>query len=196
MIDVRELQRVHDEALALGADAPDDALQAPHDGFAATVAREHACNLLIWRHEEFARQPGAPDAIVAQAKRTIDIHNKARNDWIERIDTAIAEMIEALDVAPAADASMNTETVGSVIDRLSIMAIRIHHLRADLGGDRPDPLGAHATVDELATCERQRRELAAALESVLSDITTGRKRHMAHRHLKIYADGSSSVRGE
>jgi hypothetical protein len=96
----------------------------PHDGYLGVVCQQHQFNFLLWHEEDIARSPDVPDKRIAAVKRAIDRYNQQRNDWIERIDETLIQVLAGEGVVPRADASLNTETPGSAIDRLSIMSLR------------------------------------------------------------------------
>ncbi len=162
----------------------------PYDGVWELVCQQHSYNFLLWHEEDIARSRDVSDGKIAEVKRNIDRYNQQRNDWIEKIDDWItAYLIEAGPV-PAMGAPLNTETPGSVIDRLSILALRIYHLheqtdRADVGADH-----LRGVQQKLGTCREQLADLSGALRELLVDITAGRKRHKTYRQFKMYNDPS------
>lgn len=85
-------------------------------------------NYLLWDEEDLARRRGVPDGAIAANKRAIDGYNQARNDAIERIDEQILARLAAVPVAAAA--WHNSESAGPIIDRLSIISLKIFHMRA------------------------------------------------------------------
>jgi len=157
-------------------------------GFLEVVCRQHSYNYLLWHEEDLARSPAATDAQIAQVKRAIDRYNQQRNDWIERIDDWLTQYLEARHVVPRANAVINTETPGSTFDRLSILALRLYHLREEQS--RRDTSEEHQfkVAQKLAICELQQRELADALSHLLHDIYAGNKRHRTYRQCKMYND--------
>ncbi len=104
----------------------------------ATVCQQHQFNFLLWHEEDIARSPDVPDDRIAAVKRSIDRYNQQRNDWIEKIDEALIELLAAEGMLPRAGARLNTETPGSAIDRLSIMSLRIYHFEEQLARDGAD----------------------------------------------------------
>jgi hypothetical protein len=157
-------------------------------GFLEVVCRQHSYNYLLWHEEDLARSPSATDSQIAQVKRAIDRYNQQRNDWIERTDDWLAQYLDAQNIHSQRDAVMNTETPGSTFDRLSILALRLYHLREELA--RTDASAEHRAkvAQKLQTCEIQQVELAHALAFLLEDIYHGRRRHRTYRQCKMYND--------
>lgn len=153
-----------------------------------TICRQHQYNFLLWHQEDIARSPDATDHQIANVKRAIDKYNQQRNDWIEKIDDLITVELESQQIQCPSDAPINTETPGSVIDRLSILALRIFHLQEQL--ERSDVEQSHldSVRSKLAICNLQREELSTALQKLLDDIFSGVTRHRTYRQLKMYND--------
>ncbi len=158
------------------------------EGVMATVCQQHSFNYQLWHEEDIARSRDVTDAEIAKVKRSIDGFNQQRNDWIEKIDDVITGMIEASEISIVEDAPMNTETPGSTIDRLSILSLRIYHLREQL--EREDVSQDHldSVEHKIAICLLQQDHLAEALNQLLSDIFSGKKRHRTYRQFKMYND--------
>ena len=160
----------------------------PHEGLLGIVCQQHQFNFLLWHEEDIARSPNVGDAKIAAVKRSIDRYNQQRNDWIERIDDFLLQTLHAAGVAPDSSARLNTETPGSAIDRLSIMSLRIYHMREQL--ERPDiDESQRAGVQEkLARCQQQHGDLSRSLLELLDDIFAGRKQLKLYRQMKMYND--------
>jgi hypothetical protein len=164
--------------------APDN----PYDGLMATVCQQHQYNFLLWHEEDIARSTDVSDRRIAAVKRSIDRYNQQRNDWIEKVDESLIELMAADGVLPRADARLNTETPGSAIDRLSIMALRVYHLHEQLARDDVDQIHRARVQERLDRCRAQHADLSQALAELLDDIWTGRKVLKVYRQLKMYND--------
>ncbi|HED38092.1 MAG TPA: DUF4254 domain-containing protein [Ignavibacteria bacterium] len=79
-------------------------------------------NKTLWGLEDSARLPELGDGHVASAKKNIDIYNQQRNDLIREIDTVLARL---LDVSRGSEDSFYSESPGMIIDRLSIIFIKL-----------------------------------------------------------------------
>ena len=174
----------HDTRVAAGASggADDD---GGSDAW-RVIAVNHRNNHLLWDEEDQARRTDVPDAAIAANKRAIDRYNQQRNNAIEQIDEALLARIAG--VTPAADAWHNAETAGSMIDRLSILALKIHHMRAQtLRTDATHELVA-ACAANLARLDAQRGDLARCLDTLLARAAAGRAFWRIYRQFKMYND--------
>lgn len=146
----------------------------------------HRCNCLLWDEEDLARRRDVPDAAIAANKRAIDGYNQARNDAIERIDEQILARLAAVPVAAAA--WHNSETAGSMIDRLSIVSLKIFHMQAQTG--RIDVTAEHLALcrDKLEQLQRQRDDLAHCLTTLLDAAARGKAFYRVYRQFKMYND--------
>lgn len=160
----------------------------PYRGFLALVCEQHRRNFELWHEEDQARDPTADDARIAAVKRRIDKLNQERNDWIERLDAALLQIMEGWGVRPRAKAPLNTETPGSVIDRLSILALRIYHMEEQAVRDDADEAHRAAARAKLAILLRQHEDLCEAFEQLLGDLFAGRRRTQVYRQFKMYND--------
>ncbi len=154
----------------------------------ATVCQQHQFNYLLWHEEDIARSPDVSDAKIAEVKRNIDRFNQARNDWIEKIDDWITVDLEEKSIQSVTDAKLNTETPGSAMDRLSIMALRIYHLEEQLTRVDIDQQHREKVNMRLAICRLQQKDLAQSLNELLIDIYSTAKRHRTYRQMKMYND--------
>ena len=187
MIDVQEVLKLHEQTVALWHQQPiDNACQ----GVMQLVCQQHIFNYELWHQEDIARSPDVSDAEIANVKRAIDRFNQARNDHIEKLDDWLTERLLDRQILPAVGAKQNTETVGSAIDRLSIMALRLYHYREQL--DRTDADENHLTKvrERIALCEEQRRDLSRSLDELQQAILSGERVHKTYRQMKMYNDPS------
>jgi len=160
----------------------------PYEDFLAPVCQQHQFNYLLWHEEDVARSPDVTDARIAMVKRAIDGYNQRRNDFIERLDEALIEMLAEAGARPGAKATLNTETPGSAIDRLSIMSLRIYHLREQLERTDVDHAHVERVTQRLERCLQQQADLSQSLVELLADLAAGRKLLKVYRQMKMYND--------
>lgn len=185
MLDITSLTHLQHQMVLRWHGQPVD---NPCEGFEWLVCRQHGFNFLLWHEEDIARSPDVGDAKIAQVKRAIDRYNQQRNDGIEKLDDWITDDLANREIAPVVGAGLNTETPGSVIDRLSILSLRIYHLEEQT--QRRDATAEHVqgVRQKLAVARLQHADLSQSLRELLDDIYAGRKRHRTYRALKMYND--------
>lgn len=147
------------------------------------VLDQHRANFDLWHREDAARDPLAGDQAIAAVKRAIDTLNQRRNDLVERIDTLLLAAVQQNPHAP-----LHSETPGLIIDRLSILALKLFHTQEE--ATRTDASEAHRTRnrDRLALLQEQRADLTSCLGELWSDVTQGKRRFKLYRQLKMYND--------
>jgi hypothetical protein len=178
-----EVLALHDRVLAQ-ADWATTVAMPPAGDVWSCIERNHRCNCRLWTEEDQARRRDVPDAAIAGNKRNIDAFNQQRNDAIEKID----ESLLALLPAAAADARPNSETAGAMVDRLSILALKVFHMRIQT--ERRDAGKEHLETSRarLARLTEQRADLAACFDALLADCAAGRARFKVYRQFKMYND--------
>lgn len=182
---VSQVNQLQAETVALWHQAP---IANPYSGLMSVVCQQHQFNYQLWHEEDIARSRDVTDEKIAEVKRAIDGFNQNRNDWIERTDEALIEMCSSLGVTPTADAKLNTETPGSTIDRLSIMSLRVFHLKEELERDDADEAHVAKVQEKLDRCALQQSDLSQSLTELLEDIFAGRKLLKVYRQMKMYND--------
>jgi len=160
----------------------------PCQGFASLVCEQHACNFILWHEEDRARSASATDHEMAAIKRNIDLWNQRRNDLIEQIDDAISDQLARAAIVPLDDARLNTETAGSVIDRLSILTLRLYHYREQHAQTDNSESLHQAIATRITICEQQLADLAQSFQDLIDEFWVGTKRHQNYRQLKMYND--------
>jgi hypothetical protein len=174
-----DIQGFHDR----GAQPPDP---QSGNGTWAAIEDNHRCNTMLWGEEDLARRKNVPDSEIASNKRAIDRYNQQRNDAIERIDELLSNLFG--EKQNAKDARLSSETPGAMIDRLSILSLKIHHmrlqtLRTDVEREHVD--NCQLKLDRLI---EQRSDLGACLDQLLEECARGASRFKIYRQFKMYND--------
>jgi hypothetical protein len=147
----------------------------------APILALHRNNTEQWDREDDARSEQG-DALVAQAKRDIDLLNGARHRYIEAIDRAVLAAI-----TPSEDAPMVTESPGMAIDRLSVLVIRLASTEARAA---PGTADGERYAERLPRLRCQLDALERAIATLLGELDAGTRRFFAYESLKLYGPGA------
>lgn len=141
-----------------------------------------------WHLEDSIRKPDIDPEKALTLKRRIDKSNQDRTDLVERIDRYFWGKYKAIKVLP--DAVINTESPAWAIDRLSILILKIWHMRSE--AERQDAMPEHRTQcnQKLEVLQEQCRDLSAAIDQLLEDIEAGRRYMKVYKQMKMYNDPS------
>ena len=181
----RDLTAFHDGRHAVAGWAK-DAAAGDRGALWQAVEDNHRCNCLLWDEEDLARRRNVADAEIAGNKRAIDGHNQRRNDAIERIDEQLLNSLSGMKMKP--ESRLSSETPGAMIDRLSILSLKIHHMR--LQTQRNDVASAHieSCLLKLNRLNEQRTDLAACFDRLLAESARGESHFKVYRQFKMYND--------
>lgn len=143
-----------------------------------------------WHFEDIIRDPEIDPVEALALKRRIDKSNQDRTDLVEQIDSYFRELYKEVKVAD--DARINTESPAWAVDRLSILALKIYHMKEQ--AERTD-----ATPEHVAKCKakldillEQQKDLSTAIDQLLEDIEAGRKYMKVYRQMKMYNDADTN----
>lgn len=153
------------------------------------VEPQHRANFDLWHIEDEARRPGATDAELAAVKRRIDATNQERNDLVEEIDRMLLKWLAERGL-PNEEAPLNSESPGLIIDRLSILSLKIYHTHEE--AERADAPAGHAerNRERLRILQEQRADLAGCLDALWRETLDGKRRFKLYQQLKMYNDPS------
>ena len=144
-------------------------------------------NYLLWHEEDKARRTDVDDGAIATVKRAIDKLNQQRNDLIEQLDESILADLSKTVPEPATEL-INSETPGSIVDRISIMSLKVYHMDEDSRRDDIDEEHRQRSKHRLAVLKLQREDLFDALGQLLDDYRVNRKRMKLYKQFKMYND--------
>lgn len=197
------VSRLHDDTLSAAGNPPVAQPTAATSSDRAAllwhwIGTNHFFNSSLWAEEDLARRTKVADSEIAINKRNIDKFNQARNDATERVDEILLTELGLVDVASAqtdapvskvpADARLNSETAGSIIDRMSIMALKIHAMRAQTQRTDVDQAHRDSSQIKLDKLLQQRGDLATCLDALIADTQAGRAYFKVYRQFKMYND--------
>jgi hypothetical protein len=144
-------------------------------------------NYLLWHEEDKARRTDVDDGAIATVKRAIDKLNQQRNDLIEKLDETILDEIARVATAPVTE-TINSETPGSIVDRISIMSLKVYHMDEDCRRSDIDEDHRQRSQHRLAVLKLQRNDLYKSLDKLLEDYLAGKKTMKLYKQFKMYND--------
>ncbi len=168
--------RWHEEPIVVSADRR----------LARLIIEQHSKNFILWHEEDRARAPLASAHEIAQTKRNIDALNQARNDLIESIDTEL--LLELKDDGVSMSGALHSETPGMMIDRLSILALKMFHTMEQIQRTEVSAEHVNRNRERLEILREQRKDLAAALNELWRDVLLAKRQFKLYRQLKMYND--------
>lgn len=153
----------------------------------ALFEKLHFFNYSLWHEEDEARRRDVADAVIAQVKRNIDKFNQSRNDTIQSIDEFLYRLFETNGFT-LKEGSLNSETPGSMIDRNSIMALKIYHMNEiAVNPQEKEELRAQCLL-KLLKLQEQQRDLESCVKNLLIDITEKKRYYKVYFQFKMYND--------
>ena len=172
------------------ADDIDQRLQNPYEKETVEnlLFKKNWIDTVQWHLEDVIRNPAIDPVIALQIKRRIDKSNQDRTDIVEKVDDVIYNEMKS--VIAGNDAGINTETPGWAIDRLSILALKIYHMQAEV--NRTDASEEHIKncKQKLAILLEQKEDMFLSIDNLLDDLTAGRKKMKLYKQMKMYNDPS------
>ncbi|MBJ2184076.1 MAG: DUF4254 domain-containing protein [Muribaculaceae bacterium] len=170
-------------------DAPERNPYAPSSIEHTLFAKNHI-DAVQWHLEDIIRDPLIDPVEALALKRRIDASNQHRTDMVEQLDSYFRDIYA--DVVPEADATINTESPAWALDRLSILALKIFHMKAETLRTDADEAHRARCAAKLAVLQEQQADLTAAIDTLLDDIATGRKYMKVYRQMKMYNDADTN----
>ncbi|MBR6456458.1 MAG: DUF4254 domain-containing protein [Prevotella sp.] len=143
-----------------------------------------------WHLEDIIRDPHIDPVEALLLKRRIDRSNQERTDLVEQIDSHFLQLYADVKVQP--DATINTESPAWAIDRLSILALKIYHMREQAERTDADEQHLERCRQKLAVLLEQQIDLSTAIDQLLADIKAGRKFMKVYRQMKMYNDPATN----
>lgn len=158
----------------------------PRAEFEHLLYHKNWVDTVQWHFEDVVRDPHINPVQALELKRRIDASNQVRTDMVEYIDSYFLELNKEVKTAP--HAKINTESPAWAIDRFSILALKVYHMKQET-------LRTDVSADHVATCQKklnilleQHQDLSTAIEELLEDIATGQKYMKVYKQMKMYND--------
>jgi hypothetical protein len=154
------------------------------DGIMAAIVAQHRANFDLWHQEDLARDASATAENIATVKHAIDLLNQNRNDLVETIDQTLLCAV----TQEHAEAPLNSEPPGLIIDRLSILSLKIYHTGEEALRETATDAHRARNMSRLNILEEQRSDLALCLDTLWKQVVAGERRFKLYRQMKMYND--------
>lgn len=194
MITATQANRIFDECISNYhvKDDVDQPMENPYPEGSFDNILYHKCwiDTVQWHYEDLIRVPDIDPAAGMKLKRLIDASNQRRTDMVEKIDDFFLAYFA--DVTPGEEAKINSESPAWVIDRMSILALKLYHMVEQ--ANRTDVSEEHRANSKgrLDVLREQQVDLSTSLNELLDDIGHGRRRMKVYRQMKLYNDPSTN----
>lgn len=170
-------------------DAPTRQPYAP-ESIEGILYAKNRIDAVQWHLEDIIRDPQIDPVAALALKRRIDASNQERTDMVEELDTYFRNLYSEVEVLP--EATINTESPAWALDRLSILALKIYHMDAEVQRADAEPAHRARCAAKLDVLLQQRADLIAAIDTLLADIAAGRKFMKVYRQMKMYNDADTN----
>ncbi|WP_425460629.1 DUF4254 domain-containing protein [Leptospira idonii] len=160
----------------------------PDNSIENTLYQKNHIDTIQWHIEDDIRRPDIPLEEVVSLKRKIDKLNQDRTDMVEKLDDFIIDLFKT--IVPKPNARLNSESPAWLLDRMSILELKIYHMQEQV--ERKD---SAASAEHIQKCQNkltilldQREDLKLCLDELLLDYKNGDKKVKVYRQMKMYND--------
>jgi hypothetical protein len=158
----------------------------PENSLEAILYHKNWIDTVQWHFEDLVRDPNVTDREVTVLKRRIDKSNQDRTDKVELLDDWIIHQFK--EVKLASDAKLNTESPAWVIDRMSILALKIYHMQEQVNRSDVDSDHKNKCQAKLEVLLEQKNDLSMSFDELITDVANGKKKVKVYRQMKMYND--------
>jgi KaiC/GvpD/RAD55 family RecA-like ATPase len=160
----------------------------PQGSFESLLYVKNWIDTVQWHLEDIIRNPEINPVDALAIKRRIDKSNQDRTDTVEKMDDFFLEAFREVRVTP--DARINSETPAWLLDRMSILMLKIYHMKEQT--ERKDVSAQHLERcrQRVVVLEEQKEDMHRAFTELIEDIGSGRRRFKVYRQMKMYNDSS------
>lgn len=160
----------------------------PENSFEALLYTKNHIDTVQWHLEDIIRKPDIDPVEGIAIKRRIDASNQDRTDRVEKIDDYFLENFK--EISPKPHARMNSETPAWLLDRMSILLLKIYHMNEQT--ERKDASAEHIQKckGKLAILMEQKNDMRDAFDELIEDIQLGNRKFKVYRQMKMYNDAA------
>jgi hypothetical protein len=154
--------------------------------FLYLVYKKNQIDTIQWHIEDEIRRPDLPPSELVTFKREIDKLNQDRTDTVEILDDLIYSLYK--DVPKISSAKMNSETPAWLLDRMSILELKIYHMEEQVNRTDTSPEHKNKCKEKWNILLEQRLDLQNCFRELTDDLSSGKKFMKVYRQMKMYND--------
>ena len=139
-----------------------------------------------WHYEDIIRDPDIDPNEGMSLKRLIDSSNQNRTEMVEYIDSYFLKLYS--NVSPKPDAKVNTESPAWALDRLSILILKIYHMKEESLREDVSEQHRNTCNEKLQVLLEQQKDLSESIDQLLEDLSKGEKKMKVYKQMKMYND--------
>ena len=158
----------------------------PANSFNALLYGKNWIDTVQWHLEDIIRSPVIDPAEALTIKRRIDKSNQERTDMVEKLDDFFLEEFKNVKYPP--QTRINSETPAWLLDRMSILMLKIYHMKEQTERKDATPDHLKSTNAKLAILMEQKSDMQLAFDELIDDIARGTRRFKVYRQMKMYND--------
>ena len=169
-------------------DRVDQPFENPYDSntLEHLLYRKNWIDTVQWHYEDLIRNPEIEPVAGMSLKRKIDASNQDRTDMVEYIDSYFLQQYQS--VSPQQEATFNTESPAWALDRLSILVLKIYHMREEATRESASAEHRQQCQTKLDVLLSQQADLCTAIDQLLADLASGAKYMKVYKQMKMYND--------
>ena len=173
-------------------DSVDHPINNPYDGSTIDHLLYLKCwvDTVQWHYEDLIRDPNIEPIEGMNLKRLIDKSNQHRTDLVEKVDDYFQAQFD--EVKYSENAKVNSESPAWVVDRLSILALKLYHMEEQVARIDTDAAHKATNTSKLAILQEQQVDLSTSFDELLNDIGSGDRKMKVYRQMKMYNDPSTN----
>lgn len=160
----------------------------PEGSFENTLYAKNWIDTVQWHLEDLIRKPHIDPSEGMALKRRIDRSNQERTDTVERIDDHFSR--EFSHIVPNPSARINSETPAWLLDRMSILMLKIYHMEEQTLRKDTDEQHRQRCAARLSQLLEQKEDMRQAFDELVEDISSGKRRFKVYRQMKMYNDAT------
>ena len=160
----------------------------PEGSFESLLYKKNWNDTVQWHLEDLIRDPHIDPVAALQLKRRIDSANQVRTDMVEKIDDFFLETFRNTPLQP--NARLNSETPAWLLDRMSILLLKIYHMQEQIGRKDVDERHIAQCKTKLQVLTEQREDMRQCFDELMDDLKKGIRKMKVYRQMKMYNDAT------